>query len=765
MKIKIKLLLISFLILNINIAFSQTKISGFITDSLSFEKLPFASIRLFNEKDSFLNASVTDISGFFKLETKRSDYKYLKINYLGYLERTIEIVKSRNQNLGEIKLSKNENFLAEIKIEAFVPNIKHFPNRAEVTFDSINRVNSKTIYDLLKFIPGALVMEDKNIIKLCGNDKILILVNGFEKSNEFLNTISPQDVEKVEIVKNSQEFTDDAVTILNIVIKEEVKHGLNIDLLVDAESTYKNNSSNASIEYGYENIKFYVNYQFSSSNFKTVINNKRKNTFNNKIFNYDNEESTYDKNKSLYNIINPGINIYFKHSMSLYLSADISLNNNEIYNLSKQSYSFENEPLQIHEFYSFPKTIQKNYNYSVAFKKDFEKSTFSINTNYYNLRENENSLFTDSTIKNNISEFNFSRSQLMTYKRNSLTLKANYDYNFNDKLYLKTSYSVYETNAENVFKKENTDYLLKNNDFKNSLFTSLTGTLLGIDYNFGFKFQNYRHLINDSLIIKNYYFPVISFSKNINDKNYIEISTSFMPANIYYKDLMDVEVFTDSLTSQKGNKNIMQRTMNFTNLAYSYYGEKMNFSSSILWQYIKNSIYPIYTMNDNVLTNQKMNVNNYLWSSFDLTLTLIFREKLYFTQAHSIVFEGLYDTKYKKSGFNYNLYLTLDYYLSNFTVGTEFSYFTKGFMVQGYYTGSPYLKFYFSKNILNENGSLYLGIVTFNTKSTNLTEDSNFYNLTKITTFDQRIYLEFRYNLFKGKELKEDEIENIKDKN
>jgi len=255
--------------------------------------LPYAAIRLFDINDSLITACVTDTSGIFKIESKNKNIKSLKINYLGFYDKTIILSNTKIQNLGEIKLLKNENVLNEITIEANNSNVKYFANKTEVTFDSINVVNSINAFGLLKYIPGAMVLEDKNIIKLNGNSNIIILVNGVEKSTNYLKTLKPKDIEKVEVVKNSLEYSDNVSVILNLILIEDVKQGLSVDFMLDAESIYKNNSSNLNLDYGFQNVQFYVNYEFNSVYNKYKSKIERQNILADKTFYYNVEQNIF----------------------------------------------------------------------------------------------------------------------------------------------------------------------------------------------------------------------------------------------------------------------------------------------------------------------------------------------------------------------------------------------------------------------------------------------------------------------------------------
>jgi len=766
MKNIIKLLTIIVLLIFTENIFSQTKITGIVIDSLSSETLPYAAVSLYDVNDSLLTACVTDTSGIFKIETKNKNFKTLKIFFLGYYSKTIILENSKNQNLGEIKLLKNESVLNEIEIEGDKANVKYFSNKIEVTFDSINVVNSKNSFELLKFIPGAMVLEDKNLIKINGNSNVIILINGVEKPTKNLKSLKPKDIEKVEIVKNSLEYSDNVSVILNIILKKTVKQGLSSDFLLDAESIYKNNSSNFNIEYGYHNVQLYVNYQFNSIYYthKSII--ERQNKFENKTFYFNNEQSIFDKNKSLNHDIVTGVNIFFKNNSTLFLATDFYFDNNQVNTFDNQNYYFDYQSPTIHKFYSLPTYKNLNSNYSVSYKKKYTNSIFSINFNYYNLNKNEATLYIDSIENNNITILNYNRSQENIYNRSSYMLKMNYDFKINQNFSLKNSYSIYNTELTENYKSQNIDYLLKINDFKNVLYSSLAGNLSGIDYSFGFKLQNFRHLVDDSLGVRNYFTPILNLSKSLNEKSFFEFTVMIMPMSVSIENFMSVEIFSDSLNSKNGNKNLlMQRVRNYANLSYSYFSEKVNFTSSLGFLYTKNMITPFYKIKNNVLTYQFIDVKNHYRSFLDLSLTLNLVQNLYFTQNHTFSFEAYKDSNYPTHYFDYSFYFNFDYYLPhNYNVGAEFYGSTKIYSIQGYYYSEPYVKFYLSKNILNNNGSLYLGISPLNSKQIEYYEGTDFYNKTTTNLNDRVIYLQFQYAISKGKELKQERIENIKDK-
>ena len=115
--------------------------------------------------------------------------------------------------------------LAEARVTAERIKAKKEVDRTTFFVNSQMIKASVTTMDLIQFIPGIHVDLFRNI-SLEGKRNVLILVNGMERSAEFLSQLDPQRIDKVEIhMHPGAEFRTDASGVINVILKEGDNRG------------------------------------------------------------------------------------------------------------------------------------------------------------------------------------------------------------------------------------------------------------------------------------------------------------------------------------------------------------------------------------------------------------------------------------------------------------------------------------------------------------------------------------------------------------
>ena len=218
-------------------AFAQKhSISGKLVDE-SKQDLIGTSVFLLNTKDSsFVQGTVTNAEGFFKIEQVESHSYVLKIASLGYksIFKSI-VVLNQSIDLGLISLKQNSLNLKEIKIEAQISLATQ--NGDTTSFNSkAYKVNKDaTAEDLVSKMPGVTLVDGK--IQAQGEDVKQVLVDGKrffgDDANAVLKNLPAEIIDKVQVFdkKSDQaQFTgfDDgnASKTINIVTKAQFRNGV-----------------------------------------------------------------------------------------------------------------------------------------------------------------------------------------------------------------------------------------------------------------------------------------------------------------------------------------------------------------------------------------------------------------------------------------------------------------------------------------------------------------------------------------------------------
>jgi ferric enterobactin receptor len=199
------------------VSFSEQKkvvVKGIIIDSLTSERLPFASI--FEKKTGHCVLSNTD--GYF-CYTSSSDTILLDISYLGYKRKVIAINNTANLNLFKIQLIPIENQFKELVIVADrnklinkEPEANHFSiNPAKMI--ELPQIGERDLFRSIQMLPGVLATgESSSGISIRGSlsEQNLVIVDGFTLYHvdhffgEF-SALNPDIIKNVQVFKSGYE--------------------------------------------------------------------------------------------------------------------------------------------------------------------------------------------------------------------------------------------------------------------------------------------------------------------------------------------------------------------------------------------------------------------------------------------------------------------------------------------------------------------------------------------------------------------------------
>ncbi len=214
-------------------SFSQTGIKGKLIDQSENNPLEYASVSVYQLKDSTLVAGmVTSQDGTFVIENLKSGDYYLLAQFLGYETRVIpEITISRNQmqDLGTIFLSPDQQLLNEVEVSG-----RKFTTMNQVdrqVYNSENFLTSQggTATDVLRNLPSVSI-NAQGEISVRGTTGFVVMVNGkpTQSSPEALLAQLPANaVEKIELVTSPSAKYDPEgkAGIINIITKTGVTDG------------------------------------------------------------------------------------------------------------------------------------------------------------------------------------------------------------------------------------------------------------------------------------------------------------------------------------------------------------------------------------------------------------------------------------------------------------------------------------------------------------------------------------------------------------
>lgn len=212
---------------------AQHQVSGVI-NTPSNEPIFYANAVLFNLQDSSLiKGEISNDKGLFTIKNIKDGEYYVQASMLGYQKQYSETFTFPNPNPIFLKLSLKEDaeLLSTVEITARKPLLEQKADKLVVNIeDNLSSMNSN-LMDVMKQVPGMLVVNDK--LSMAGQSNVTILING--KTTKYMDIQSlmrdmPGDnIKSVEIIHQPGAEYDASGSgpIINIVLKKNNLFGTN----------------------------------------------------------------------------------------------------------------------------------------------------------------------------------------------------------------------------------------------------------------------------------------------------------------------------------------------------------------------------------------------------------------------------------------------------------------------------------------------------------------------------------------------------------
>ena len=373
-----KLLLSISLLLISTISFSQNsiQISGQVRDKLTKENLNYCSVVVLNSKDSIISGAVTDNKGYFHIPVNPDKYK-LSFSFIGYKNDTLNVgYINSDKFIGTFDIMPDSKMMDGIVVKS---------NSRENTIDKEvqivtkeMRIGTSDTKDLLAKVTGVSYDRYNSSIKVDNSSNIIILADGVEKNQDYIQNLNPERIKRIEIIRDpgGRYGLEGYSAIVNVILNKNyvgTELFLFDQLLVDLTPLENNyylpiNRFNASYNYTYNKINIYgsvgghQNTLGLRSNSKTV---------------YENDSIVYENPKS------NGPNLLItERSINYTVGADYYIN-------PKHTVSFESN------FSNMPKSTE---DVSQDFITSVEKNGIEIDSYHFDSRNNEESYKSNSSI-------------------------------------------------------------------------------------------------------------------------------------------------------------------------------------------------------------------------------------------------------------------------------------------------------------------------------------------------------------------------------
>lgn len=197
---------------------AQTVVKGQIL--LSDSTFLSGNLLILDTKDSSLITGQYISKTNFEIQSDQNPF-LLKIRMIGYEDRMFQVKESID--LGQIKM--NAQNLEEIEISAQKLPFQNSNGNPKINLKNTVFSNAASFQELIQKMPGVEIQGEE--VQIIGRGNAKIFIDGVETSFMAANSLSPTQIESIEIIKNPGASIDaDGMAIIKIKLNKQIKNGV-----------------------------------------------------------------------------------------------------------------------------------------------------------------------------------------------------------------------------------------------------------------------------------------------------------------------------------------------------------------------------------------------------------------------------------------------------------------------------------------------------------------------------------------------------------
>jgi hypothetical protein len=363
------------------------KISGKILDAAKNTPLEYSSVTIQSLKDSSkVFGALVDEKGFFEITSIPLGAYKLTVSYVGYKdfvnEKVLVIPPDKlDVNIGTVKVEEDSKVLNEVEIAGEKSLMTVNAEKKVFNIDKNTMAAGGSAIDALKQVPVVNVDQDGNI-EMRGSGNLRVFINGrpsgitANNTKAILDAIPSSQIESIEVINNPSAKYDaeGEVGIINIILKKNVKRGLNGNFTVGYGTKYDANAG-VTLNYMKNNISISTSYNFRFTESYYKGTSQRYNFFpgQNPYYLNTSDRGTYN---NFSNTINSSLDWNIKEKNTLSFSALLSESNGD--NKGKvRTYFLDTFVEYIYSYnrYSDSKNLNWNAELNTSYRRTFKDNS------------------------------------------------------------------------------------------------------------------------------------------------------------------------------------------------------------------------------------------------------------------------------------------------------------------------------------------------------------------------------------------------------
>lgn len=389
-------------------AFSQQSktYEGIVKDANSLKNIPFATVALYNNHELIDGISTND-QGEFQIQNERA-FTHFEVSFIGYDKVILSLAEIDNPGKILVLLEASASELNEVVVQAERTTTELKIDRKVINLGADLQQSGTTVLEAFDQVSEIQTDLGSGSLSLRGSGNVRVLINGKPSALnavELLEQLPASSVQEIEIITSpsARNLADGLSGIINIVLKKDTAHGLNlalnsavgtkrysyglagnynfswINIRWNASQAKREMDSEQTIGQRYTNDDtrdFFTPHDFSGNTRKVAagvdffINDRNELSVG---LDYTNDYHTFYNNTFYTNVTGREDYVYVRNSSHLHKTTNINTNYRRVFN-------------QEGHFLEFDYNLTKNENLLPA--TDFEEGIFLFEEE----RKNENSL-------------------------------------------------------------------------------------------------------------------------------------------------------------------------------------------------------------------------------------------------------------------------------------------------------------------------------------------------------------------------------------
>ncbi len=552
----------------------QSKIWG----SLTYQNQPvaYANMLLFSKDSIFIKGEITNDDGQFEFNPVDSGYYYLQISSLGYRDITIsniEIIK-QDKDLGNIALTEQTQSLETVTVTAKKPLLEQQAGKLIVNVENAVVGANGSVQDLLKRVPGMLVVNDQ--LQMVGKPNVNIYIDGkptqYMDVQSLLKEMAADNIQKIEVITQADASYDAAGTggIINIVLKKNVSLGTNGSARVSvAKGIFWGYNGNVSLNHRKNKLNTTFSGSFAHNTSWHGLNVGR--IVGNKYF----EQESFSPSLPLTYSLNAGLDydLSDRHSCGIAFKGTTS-NNDRINTSASRIFEGLDNMGPLIQAFETNSIVDNHWNYGTfdtyyKFKIDTSGQEFKISGNVSNYdRETFNQINSQGIQGDLIPIESIRNNQPSDVNIKALTVDYSKPFNSRFKMKIGGKWSKAKIDANVQATTEVDSQWVNNIDLSNhfifeetisALYTNASFSINSVEISLGLRFEDTRSIGNsltlDSINNRkyNHLFPSASVFVPITEKVGISTAYSYRINRPRYNSLNPFVTFINPISFQRGN--------------------------------------------------------------------------------------------------------------------------------------------------------------------------------------------------------------------